>query len=123
MFLYSIVKQINTTCRAHQTQSNHLHFSQIIPVLFYIILAKKIKFCSEIRDKVDRSKEIIPFFPALSQREPVSFLPLEAEISTVLSESSPDIFYVLCKYMKPISISLVKKRTKKASLSVISYSP
>lgn len=37
MFLYSIVKEINVTGRAHQTQPNHLHFSQITPVLFCII--------------------------------------------------------------------------------------
>lgn len=75
-----------------------------------------------MRDTVDRLKEIIPFFLHFIKREPVSFLPLEAEIPTVLSESFPDIFCDLFNYIKPISISLVKK-TKQASLSVILYSP
>lgn len=70
-----------------------------------------------MRGRIDRLKEIIPFFLHNIEREPVSFLPLEAEMPTVLSERSPDIFCDLGKYIKTISISLVKKTNKQACLS------
>lgn len=71
-----------------------------------------------MRDTVDRSKEIIPFFLHFIEREPVSFLHLFLQkYLQLLSESSPDIFCDLFKHIKPISISLVQKPNKQACLS------
>lgn len=72
---------------------------------------------------VDRLQEIVNFififFHIFIQREPGSFLPLEAEICIVLSETSPVIFcvhsgYVLVYYA---NLNFPDQKKKKVSLS------